>query len=168
MNAKVRLLAGVVAAAALLGGALAPARAGHAAARTSLGDPGSFIVRTIEEKAAGRYAEVWLSLYPMHQRVAPQDLYVLCERKTPFPGRLLSVRALSARAASVAVAGLTHPVAGEAVTVRAVVRSPILPSPVVVTHTFHAVAVAGHWTWILSPSRFRLYEHGGCGTSYAA
>jgi hypothetical protein len=165
MNAKARLLAAL---AALAVAALVSSGAMPAGQRSPLGDPASFIVRTIEEKAAGRYAEVWQTLYPLHQRIAPQELYVLCERTIVFPGRLVSVHVVSIRPGPVAVAGVTRPVSGEAVTVRAVVRTPILPSPVVVTHTFHAVAAAGHWTWILSPSRFRLYERGGCGVRYAA
>jgi hypothetical protein len=34
--------------------------------------------------------------------------------------------------------------------------------PIVVTHTSHAVAVAGHWTWILPPERFAEYRAGRC------
>jgi hypothetical protein len=36
---------------------------------------------------------------------------------------------------------------------------------VVVTQTVHAVAVAGHWRWILSPSRFAVYRSGTCPTA---
>jgi hypothetical protein len=36
------------------------------------------------------------------------------------------------------------------------------------THTFHLVPVHGHWTWLLSPQRYALYAHDGCGNFPAA
>ena len=140
--------------------------AAHATAR--LGDPAAFLVRTIEQKAHGRYADVWTSLYPSHKLIAPRELYVRCESRIPFPGKIVSVDAVATRPAPVAIAGLTRPVRGEAVTIKAILRSPLLAAPVTVTHTFHAVAVDGRWTWILSTSRFRLYAGGGCPSAYQA
>jgi hypothetical protein len=34
--------------------------------------------------------------------------------------------------------------------------------PITFDHTFHLVPVNGHWTWVLSPSRYRLYARDGC------
>jgi hypothetical protein len=149
--------------------ALAAAHGGRSAPPApKLGDPAAFIVRTIEEKARGRYADVWDSLYPSHKLIAPRELYVRCELRIPFPGKIVSVHALSKWPAAVAVAGLRQKIPGEAVAIRAVVRSPLLATPLAVTHTFHAVAVKGRWTWILSTSRFRLYSGGGCSSVYTA
>jgi hypothetical protein len=148
-----------------LAGTLALAGGGEhdARARTpAAGDPGRFLVKMIEEKTGGRYADAWTNLYPFHQSVAPLGSYIRCEAKMPFPGRLVAVRVMHKEPARVSIAGLPAPVPGEAVTIRAIVRSPQVEQPVVVVHTFHAVPVRGRWTWILSPSRFDLYRSGGC------
>jgi hypothetical protein len=158
----------VAAPAASLAGALTAAHGSRGHAVRPQGDPAAFLVRTIKEKTTGRYARVWDSLYPSHKLIAPRDLYIRCESRIPFPGKVVSVEALSKRPAAVSVAGLARRVRGEAVTIRAIVRSPLLAAPISVTHTFHAVPVEGHWTWILSTSRFRLYSSGGCASSYSA
>lgn len=161
------IVAGAVAAA--LAGTLAAAHGGRSASAVpARGDPATFIVRTTREKLQGRYARVWDSLYPSHKRVAPRDLFVRCEMRMPFPGKVVSLRAVSKWREPVSIAGLARKLPSEAVRIRAIVRSPLLATPVTVTHTFHAVAVEGRWTWILSPSRFRLYADGGCPPSYSA
>jgi hypothetical protein len=156
------LIASVTIVVALAGfaGALAVARGGDA--KPPPGDPGRFLVKMIKEKSGGRYADAWTKLYPFHQQVAPLESYVRCEARMPFPGRLVAVRVVHKEPARVVVAGLRAPVPGEAVTIRAIVRAPQIQQPVVVVHTFHAVPARGHWTWILSPSRFSLYRKGGC------
>ena len=159
----------VVLLAATLAATLAAAHGGRSArAAPALGDPAAFIVRTTHEKLAGRYANAWASLYPSHKLVAPRDLYVRCEARMPFPGKIVSIRALSKWREPVSIAGLARKIPGEAVRIRAIVRTPMLTAPITVTHTFHAVPVEGHWTWILSPSRFRLYSGGGCPSIYSA
>jgi hypothetical protein len=125
--------------------------------------PGPFLVRMIEEKMAGRYADAWSSLYPFHQRIVSRADYVACERRLPFDGHLESVTVVRVVAGPVAVAGLARPVPGAAVTLRVVVRWPGLAKPVVIVDTMHAVASNGRWTWILSPDRFALYRGPGCG-----
>jgi hypothetical protein len=148
---------------------LAAAHGGrNAAATAGRGDPAAFLVRTTREKLEGRYANAWASLYPSHKLVAPRDLYVRCEARMPFPGRIVSVRALSKWREPVSIAGLAGKIPAEAVRIRAIVRTPLLAAPVTVTHTFHAVSVEGRWRWILSPSRFRLYSGGGCPSIYSA
>jgi hypothetical protein len=147
-----------VAAIALCAALLVPST-GVASARGA----GPFLVRMIEEKMAGRYADAWSSLYPFHQRVVSRADYVACERLLPFDGHLESVTVVRVVAGPVAVAGLARPVAGAAVTMRVVVRWPGLAKPVVIVDTMHAVAAHGRWTWILSPDRFALYRGRGCG-----
>jgi hypothetical protein len=53
--------------------------------------------------------------------------------------------------------------AGVAVTVRISLPWYGPRDPIVFTHTFHLVPVHGHWTWLLSPQRYALYRHDGCG-----
>jgi hypothetical protein len=68
----------------------------------------------------------------------------------------------------VRVPGAATSVRGVAVTVRVAVRWYGPRDPLTFTHTFHLVPVHGHWTWLLSPQRYALYRHDGCGGFPAA
>ena len=59
--------------------------------------------------------------------------------------------------------GLTLPVPGVALDVRLEIAAGYGPrDPIVLRHTFQLVPVDGHWTWILSPSRYQLYRDHSC------
>jgi hypothetical protein len=133
-----------------------------AAATSPSGGPGRFMVRLIAQKALGRYEAAWKTLHPLHRQVASRAEYVDCERLTPFPGLLKRVKVTRVFDDPVVLAGMTAPVPSKGVTVRVAVWTPILSMPVVVTHTFHAVAVNGRWTWILTPERFEDYASDTC------
>jgi hypothetical protein len=78
----------------------------------------------------------------------------------PFvTGKLTSIIVLGVSDKQVAGPGERGAVAGKAVRVRLAIAG-AGPDPVVLTHTSHAVAVAGHWTWILPPERFTEYGAG--------
>ena len=111
---------------------------------------GDFLVTEIRTKLDGRWAAAWRDLYPPHRLVASRLAYVTCERSTPFPAKLQSVRVLSVLRGRVAVAGLTQPVPGVAVRVRIALGWYGSRDPVVFSHTFHLVPVHGRWTWLLS------------------
>jgi hypothetical protein len=151
-----------VAAAAVCAVLLLPAPTAAHPTRAA-GDPGRFLIESIEAKWAGRYGEAWRMLYPLHQRLVPRYEYVACERLMPLPGRLESVDVVRESDGFVRVAGVAGPVRATAVTLRAVLRVPGDRDPVVIVHTFHAVPVGGRWTWILSADRFALYRGPGCG-----
>jgi hypothetical protein len=138
--------------------------ANRAADRTPPG-PGRFMVRLVAQKALGRYEAAWTTLHPFHKRVAARTEYVDCERLTPFPGLIKSVKATRVFDDPVSIAGMTAPVPSKAVTVRVVVWTPVTSTPVVVTPTFHVVAVNGRWTWILTPERFEAYAADTCPTA---
>ena len=72
------------------------------------------------------------------------------------------------RRALVHVPGATAGVPGVPVTVRITVPWYGPRDPIAFTHTFHLVPVHGHWTWLLSPQRYALYRHDGCGGFPAA
>jgi hypothetical protein len=116
----------------------------------------------IRQKATGQYDLAWKSLHPSHQRVAPEKIYVRCENLTVFPGRLIKVSVLRVKDEPVLIAGAKESVASKAVTLRVAVNSPGIPKPVVVTDTYHAVAVDGRWTWILTKENFAEYKAGRC------
>src|SRR5919197_4496072 len=91
--ARRRILA--TAAAAVLAGAYwATAGAGTAPTRVSTprATAAAFLVAEIEAKADGRWRAAWSTLYPLHRRVAPRETFVRCERATPLPAQLESVR----------------------------------------------------------------------------
>ena len=122
-----------------------------------------FLLETIEEKMHGDWGKAWTSLYPFHKRVATIGAYVRCETRTAFPAPLESLRVVDVRSAAVRVPGLRRTVAGVALTVVVKLRWYGPRDPIVFRHTFHLVPVRGRWTWLLSPSRYRLYAHGACG-----
>jgi hypothetical protein len=124
------------------------------------GDPAGFLTTVVEQIAGNDYADAWVSLHPAQKLVADRDAYVACESQSPIPGRLASVTVLDVSDEEVRVAGEgTTP--GKAVRLKLSIGG-LGGDPVVVTHTGHAVAVAGHWTWILPPDRFADYEAGRC------
>jgi hypothetical protein len=116
----------------------------------------------IREKATGQYNLAWRSLHPLHQEVAPEKVYVRCENLTVFPGRLMKVSVVRVIDEPVRIAGEKDSVPSKAVTLKVSVNSPGIPKPVVVTDTYHAVAVDGHWTWILTKDNFAQYKAGTC------
>jgi hypothetical protein len=116
----------------------------------------------IRQKATGQYELAWKSLHPLHQEVAPERIYVRCENLTVFPGRLIKVSVLNVKDEPVRIAGEKASVASKAVTLRVSVNSPGIPRPVVVKDTYHAIAVDGHWTWILTRENFAEYKAGHC------
>jgi hypothetical protein len=124
------------------------------------GDPAGFLTTVVQQIAGNDYADAWVSLHPAQKLVADRDAYVACESQSPIPGRLASVTVLDVSDEEVRVAGEgTTP--GKAVRLKLSIGG-LGGGPVVVTHTGHAVAVSGHWTWILPPERFADYEAGRC------
>jgi hypothetical protein len=123
---------------------------------------GLFMSSLIREKATGQYDLAWKSLHPRHQEVAPEKVYVRCENLTVFPGHLIKVSVVRVIDEPVRIAGETESVPSKAVTLRVAVNSPGIPRPVVVNDTYHAVAVDGHWTWILTKENFAQYKAGTC------
>jgi hypothetical protein len=122
-----------------------------------------FLLSSIEDKVDGDWGRAWQSLYPLHQRIAPRDAFTRCESATPFPARMESLRVVHVRAAEVRVPGLPHALPGVAIEVEVELAWYGPRDPIVFRHTFHLVPVHGRWTWLLSPSRFRLYAHHACG-----
>ena len=149
----------------LLGSALLAA-AGCGGSSSPAGPPGQtpglFMSSLIRQKATGQYDLAWKSLHPLHQHVAPEKIYVKCENQTVFPGRLIKIAVVKVKDEPVRIAGERASVASKAVTLRVSVNSPGIPKPVVVTDTYHAIAVDGHWTWILTAENFAEYKAGHC------
>jgi hypothetical protein len=128
----------------------------------------NFLLATIDEKVRGEWAKAWTSLYPFHKRIATRNAYIRCESRTPFSAPLERLRVADVRSADVRVPGLRRTVRGVALTVIVALRWYGPRDPIVFRHTFHLVPVDGHWTWLLSPSRYRQYVHGECGSLVAS
>jgi hypothetical protein len=129
---------------------------------------GPFLLQEIQQKVDGRWSAAWRSLYPLHRLVAPRATFVRCEARDPFVAPVQAMRVVRVGRAPVHVPGLARTVAGVAVTLRATFPGGGWRDPFVITHTFHLVPVHGHWTWLLSPERYRLYRSEGCSDVPAA
>ena len=78
------------------------------------------------------------------------------------------LRIATVHPADVRVPGLRRTVRGVALTVVVSLRWYGPRDPIVFRHTFHLIPVHGRWTWLLSPSRYRLYARGACGARDAS
>ncbi|HEX3055968.1 MAG TPA: hypothetical protein VHP82_07505 [Gaiellaceae bacterium] len=138
----------------------------HAAPRTTaspaLRTAGPFMLDDIRIKVEGNWDLAWQTLYPAHKVVARRSVYVACETSTPWPAPVESVALVGVHRASFRVPG-GGVVDGAAVAVRIAVKWYRERDPLTFTHVFHVVPVNGHWTWLLSPQRYALYRHDGCG-----
>jgi hypothetical protein len=129
-------------------------------------DPVAFVKRVVDAVVADDYRRAWRTLHPAHQRVAPLEDYVRCEWREPIPGRLQSIAVLGVRDRPLAVSGLAGTVPSIAVSLRLTIEDLATGERTAVTSTFHAVAVAGQWRWVLPNARYALYRT-GCGESDA-
>jgi hypothetical protein len=157
-----RVVAALPAAAVLALSSVFSLQAGRADAWPPLPTAGPFLTTQIHDLARGRYALAWSRLYPAHQAMVPQAVYVACEKALPFVAPPKNEKVVRVRRVAVAVPGAPTPVPGVAVTMRIAVKW-YGRDPLTFVHTFHLVPVGGRWTWILSPQRYRLYESSGCG-----
>jgi hypothetical protein len=157
-NLRVRVALAVLLCAGIVA-SVADARLRFRDASGSPSGAARFTEHVVRLVAANRYAAAWTLLYPAHRDLVSRSAYARCESLSPIPGRLASVRVLSVASGRVRVAGEDAALPGASVQVRLVITG---LARVVVTHTFHAVRADGRWTWILPPSRYRLYLRGSC------
>jgi hypothetical protein len=161
--------AAIVAAAAISVGrtdAEAPASATRTAVPT-LSSARSFLLQELQYKLDGNWGKAWSSLYPFHQRVAVKAVYLRCESATPFLARTLKFGILGVRRARVHVPGRSQTVPGAVVKLRVALAWYGPRDPIVLTPTFHLVAVAGRWRWLLSGQSYSMYRHEACGSPAA-
>ena len=125
-------------------------------------DPATFLTRIVGFVVADQYEQVWPSLYPAHQKVAPREEYVACELQTPVGWKLRSAEALRVVQRHRRIPGVSDKVAVTAVTLRLTITNAALQAEGGFTHTFTAVAVGDRWNWILTPQKYRLYRSNAC------
>ena len=125
--------------------------------------PSAFVSRVVSQIVSDDYAGAWQTLYPPHQAVAASDEYVSCEMQSPVGWKLRSISVVRVKDRTLRVPGDSDTSAAKAVTLR--LRLSNAGAKNAFTHTFNAVAVGSHWTWILTPSRYALYRSDSCATS---
>jgi hypothetical protein len=125
-------------------------------------DAAGFIKGVVRQIVSNDYEHAWLSLHPAQQQLVPQEDYVRCELQSPVAGRLVWIKVVRVTSARFAVGGVSGRVAGKAVTLRIKLAEDSLGASVVLTHTAHAVSVAGRWRWILPAARISLYSSAAC------
>jgi hypothetical protein len=126
------------------------------------GDPAAFVTQIVGYIVADDYTSAWGSLYPAHKLVALENEYVDCEMQRPVASTLGSVDVVRVRDRKLHVPGEAGRVDAKAVTLRISLKNS-LGTRETFRHTFNAVPVGTHWTWILTPSRYALYRADGCG-----
>jgi hypothetical protein len=140
---------------------VAATSAGSATGARTIG-AAAFIKTVVRQIASNDYEHAWLSLHPVQQQLVPQEEYVRCELQSPVAGRLVWIKTVRVTNARFTVGGLKGRVAGKAVTLRLKLVDDQTGASVVLTHTAHAVPVAGRWRWILPPERIGLYSSSAC------
>jgi hypothetical protein len=125
--------------------------------------PDAFVSRIVSQIVSDDYATAWTTLYPPHQAVAGSDEYVACEMQSPVGWKLRSISVVRVKDRQLRVPGDAKASAAKAVTLR--LRLSKSGEKTVFTHTFNAVAVGSHWTWILTPSRYEQYRSDSCTTT---
>ncbi len=157
------LLAVLVAVASVAAGAiLLGSRGGSSSTAQPKDDPVVFLKGVVGQIVRNDYSTAWLTMHPAQQRAVSQRDYVRCELQTKVIGRLDSLTVVRAFDDFVIVAGAgARPVKSKVVTFRLRLSEPGV-GVVSFTHSVHAVAVGGRWTWILTPHRYELYQAGGC------
>lgn len=167
LAALLLVLAGAVAAGALLVGSRGDGSGSTSRAARPADDPVVFLKGVLAQIVRNDYAGAWLKLHPAQQRIVSQPDYVRCELQTRIVGRLDSLTVVRAFDDLVLIAGgETRPVTSKVVTFRLRLSEPGVGA-VVFTHTVHAVAAGGRWAWILTPHRYELYRSGGCSQAPA-
>ncbi len=111
--------------------------------------------------AENRYGQAWQRLHPSHQRSARYADYVMCEKLSPIPGRLISVTAGRVADERVAIRP-GRLVSSKAVRVDIVLRDLAGEESTVVATTVHAVPFNGSWRWVLPQDRLADYAAGRC------
>ena len=123
---------------------------------------GNFMATIAREKLARQFDVAWASLYAPHQLVATREAYVACESLIPWSGSVTAVRIVHVFNERISIAGATRKLPTKAVSMRITVVATSTPIAVVIEHTFHAIRVRGHWTWILSQEQYANYSAGTC------
>lgn len=119
--------------------------------KTANGSADAFIKQVTVQFARGQAGPLWDELLPSEQRLVSRSRYIACAGNG---FRLRSFKVLDSYEEEVAVPAGRRP--STAVSVQ------VVSDDGVTTATVHAVQVAGHWHWILSPRELAAFSAGRC------
>lgn len=124
--------------------------------------PGAFVRTLIRDLGAGRTAEAWVLLHPLHREKITRDLYVACESRDGFGGEVTKVDVLAVEEERATIPGQFGERPSTAVTVGVTVDVPESEEPERFTLTAHVFDVDGKWAWIVGPVDYAAYMTGNC------
>jgi hypothetical protein len=124
---------------------------------------GDFFKRYIGYELNGQYAQAWKILHPGQQKLVHRNAYVKCQRKktNSVAGiKLKSVKVLEVSGAPTSNIGVPQKTY-EAVTMKITLEKNGVKQPSS-TVTYHAIAIDGHWVWLLRSTAVAVYLSGAC------
>lgn len=130
-----------------------------ASTATPTEQPGVFMTRILREEINGQWAKQWDELHPGHKKLISRAAYVSCSRgmATNFGTGKEIFQVLAVQDDPIDVEGVPQKTA-KLVTISLKTAA----SPTALTYRLHAVAVDGHWTWILGGRFLAQVERGRC------
>jgi hypothetical protein len=145
---RVVALAVLVAVAAGCGSAAATPREGV----------GVFMKRILREEIGGQWSKQWTELHPGHQKLITRAQYVACSREmgTNVGTGKEVFHVLAVEDEAIHVQGVPQK------TAKLVTISFKEPGVTPLTYRLHAVAVSGHWAWILGDRFLAALDKGRC------
>ena len=119
---------------------------------------GVFMTRILREEINGQWAKQWSELHPGHQQLISRVQYVTCSRamRTNIATGKEAFHVLDVHDEPIDVKGVPQK------TSKLVTISFRVPGTAPLTYRLHAVAVDGHWTWILGDAFLTQLGHGRC------
>ena len=142
--------------------ALAALAVGCADARSAAApgeNVGAFMTRILREEITGQWARQWSELHPGHQRLITRAQYVACSRElgTNIANGREVFQVLDVRNEAIDIRGVPQRMS-KVVTISFHQAG----STNALTYRLHAVAVSGHWAWILGPRFLSAVARGRC------
>ena len=119
---------------------------------------GVFMTRILREEINGQWSRQWTELYPAHQKLITRAQYVACSRHmgTNIATGRETFHVLGVANDAIHVQGVPQH------TAKLVTISFTEPGEDALTYRLHAVAVSGHWTWILGDRFLAAVDRGKC------
>jgi hypothetical protein len=138
---------------------LAAAVAGCGSASAAPKEPvGVFMTRILREEINGQWSKQWTELHPGHQKLITRAEYVTCSRA-------MGTNIRQGNEVFKVLQVLDDPIHVQGVpqrTSKLVTISFKAPGSTALTYRLHAVAVSGHWAWILGTRFLADVDRGRC------
>ncbi|HKT43960.1 MAG TPA: hypothetical protein VJQ85_04100 [Gaiellaceae bacterium] len=119
---------------------------------------GAFMTRILREEINGQWGKQWTELHPGHQKLISRAQYVACSKSigTNIATGKETFHVLAVEDEPIHVQGVPQR------TSKLVTISFTSPGAAPLTYRLHAVAVAGHWRWILGEPFLAEIDKGRC------